>query len=46
MTLIQNYIADLKKTVDLLDEEKINEAVSTLHQARLMQKKIFIMVLY
>ncbi len=43
MTLVQKYIADLKQTLDLLDETKINEAVAALYQARLAQKKIFIM---
>lgn len=43
MTSIKTYIAELKHTLDQLDEQIINQTIDQLHQARLAGKQIFIM---
>mgnify|MGYP001029470172 CR=1 FL=1 len=43
MTVVQKYFADLKDTIDLLEDAPIETAVSTLHNARLNEKQIFVM---
>ncbi|MCA9916325.1 MAG: SIS domain-containing protein [Anaerolineales bacterium] len=43
MSIVQNYFADLKNTIDLLEEAPIETAVSALHHARLNEKQIFVM---
>ena len=43
MSIVQKYFADLKDTIDLLEEAPIETAVSTLHNARLNEKQIFVM---
>ncbi|MBK7896867.1 MAG: SIS domain-containing protein [Anaerolineaceae bacterium] len=43
MSVVQKYFADLKNTIDLLDEVAIETAVSTLHTARLHGKQVFVM---
>lgn len=43
MSIVQKYFTDLKSTIDLLDEVPIETAVSTLHNARLNEKQVFVM---
>ncbi|MEZ4593069.1 MAG: SIS domain-containing protein [Chloroflexota bacterium] len=43
MSVVQKYFADLKNTIDLLDEVAIETAVSALHTARLNEKQVFVM---
>lgn len=38
-----SYITELKTVLDKLSHETIDEAVQTLHQARIQEKKIFVM---
>ena len=40
---IQDYIASLKETIDLLPVDLIGEVVDVLHEARLSEKQVFIM---
>lgn len=43
MNAIQQYFTELKTTLDLMDNDAIDAAIEALHQARLDQKKVFIM---
>lgn len=43
MAQAQNYITDLKQTLDRLDITAINETIALLHEARLHNRQIFIM---
>lgn len=40
---VNKYIQELKETLDRLDNEAINSAIKTLHQARLQNRQIFVM---
>lgn len=42
-SIVKSYLAELKNTLDLLDEAAINEAIHTLHQARLNGRQVFVM---
>lgn len=43
MENIGQYIDELKQTLDLLPEDRIAEAISILHEARLKEHRVFIM---
>ena len=43
MNYAKNYSAELKKTIDKLPMDKINQAIRVLHDARMKDRKIFIM---
>ncbi len=43
MTPIQNYLSELKDTLDQLPHDVIDEIISLVHQARLEKRQIFIM---
>ena len=43
MSIVADYFASLKSTIDLLEEAPIETAVSALHSARLNEKQIFVM---
>jgi D-sedoheptulose 7-phosphate isomerase len=43
MDSIRHYITELKRTLDLLPLETINEVVSVLHTARLNEQQVFTM---
>lgn len=43
MKAINQYISDLKATLDQLDEAQISAAITLLHEARLDKRQIFIM---
>ena len=38
MSIVKEYFAGLKSTIDVLDEAPINTAVQALHTARLNEK--------
>jgi len=40
---IQSYMTELCSTINLLSHEKISQVISTLHQARIEKRQIFIM---
>ncbi len=42
-SIVKNYVEELKNTLDLLDEAAINEAIHTMHQARLNGRQVFVM---
>ncbi len=42
-SIVKVYIEELKSTLDLLDEAAINEAIHTMHQARLNGRQVFVM---
>jgi len=43
MSLVEDYFAEVKNTIDKLDAEPIETAVHALHNARLNEKQIFVM---
>jgi D-sedoheptulose 7-phosphate isomerase len=40
---LERYVTDLKKTIDLLPIEQVDEVVELLHEARLHDKQVFVM---
>ncbi len=42
-SIVKSYVEELENTLDLLDEAAINEAIHTLHQARLNGRQVFVM---
>lgn len=42
-SIVKSYVEELKHTLDLLDEAAINEAIHTMHQARLNGRQVFVM---
>lgn len=43
MSIVESYFAELKNTIDMLDDAPIYTAVEALHSARLNEKQIFVM---
>ena len=43
MNIIQNYIGELKETLDNLSEEVIEQVADVLHEARLFNHQVFIL---
>ncbi|HLE15327.1 MAG TPA: SIS domain-containing protein [Anaerolineales bacterium] len=43
MNTIQNYLVDLKRTLDGLPQERIQQVIEILHEARLNKQQVFVM---
>ncbi len=43
MALVEHYISTLKDTLDQLDTNRINAAITAIHKARVDQRQIFVM---
>jgi D-sedoheptulose 7-phosphate isomerase len=43
MNTIQDYLEDLKRTLDSLPRERIQQVIDILHEARLNKRQVFIM---
>jgi D-sedoheptulose 7-phosphate isomerase len=43
MNYVRKYLAELQLTIDIVPVELVNEVIARLHEARLSQRRIFIM---